>query len=346
MSIKRFHPHQPLQIICRVHESETEIWEDMYAPRLRQQYVGIPYIDFSIVETQLRYPAVRDDKVIGQQIAGNFPELIFQNADEHGYINKGDMLFWFEEPLNGWRQGIARSFFLEEIPTENFSWPKISKIFDGTLRKPLRAFTEGDVIEGKCESIHVEHGLLIDFGCSCAGILPMDESTWTELYAKLPYTKYEELRPDYERLRPGNDSPVFKCKIRRKLSPTVARWPVELDVLEPAWLSDFIIPIHKYEPKALSVKTEFSQVNERELSRYLGRPYRPARSFAYNSDDFAGNRGWLQLRHDYFPGDQTQPFKQDDVFSLKPIQQQHLDRLAHNYTKGKTFEDAEDILSL
>merc|ERR1739848_289747 len=107
-----------------IHESEFEIWGPMYAHDLTQNYVGIPYIEFELLETQLRYPHRHKDKFIGQQVIGNFPELIFQNPREHGFMNKGDMVFWFNEPTGGWRQGLARYYFLEEIHIENFTWPK------------------------------------------------------------------------------------------------------------------------------------------------------------------------------------------------------------------------------
>merc|ERR1711904_489464 len=157
--------------IARVHESESEIWDSMYAPPVNQKYIGIPYIEFDLIDTQLRYPFRVEDKVIGQQVGGSFPELIFQNPEEHGYVNKGDMGFWFNEPRGGWRQGIARYYFLEEIPKENIAWPKQGRIFDGTLRNQLR-----NIVEGKCESIQLQHGLLIDFGCTFLGLLPIDES--------------------------------------------------------------------------------------------------------------------------------------------------------------------------
>merc|ERR1712046_44870 len=284
-----------------------------------------------------------DDKFIGQQITGGFPELIFQNPEEHGFLDKGDMIFWFHEPLGGWRQGTARYYFLEEIPMESFEWPKQPKIYDGTLRKSLKDFAEGDIVEGKCESIHLTHGLLIDFGCTFLGLLPMDEPAWTRLYHSVPHMMYETIRPDFNRFHPSNGLTIFKCKIRRKLDPKFSRWPVELDILKPSWLTDFVIPIRNSFPKILAVAQELSNLDEREYASHHGRPYRTPRCYTYSFADNKENHKWLQMQQDYFPEDHNQQFKKHDLSPLVLVLQQLKDKLSRDYNKGKILADLDDF---
>jgi len=327
----------------RVNESETEIWGNMYAQNVNQNYVGIPYIEFELIETQLRYPHTRGDSVIGQQIGGSFPELTYQNPEEHAFVNKGDMIFWFNEPLCGWRQGITRYYFLEEIPLEDFEWPKQPKIFDGTLRSSLHNFAEGDLVEGKCDSIHLQHGILVDFGCHFLGLLPMGELAWSKLYASIPHTMHDMIRPDFDRFNPDVMNNTLKCKVRRILDPKFMRWPIELDVVKPSWLSEFVIPIGKYFPRILAVADNLSNLNQREHASHHGRPYRTPRCYAYSSADSVENYEWLQMQYDHYPEDHSQQFKQNDLSPFKSILEQHGDKLARNYDDGKMFTDSSDL---
>merc|ERR1711933_387864 len=162
---------------CRAHDSGRELWEDMYAPNVDQKYIDVPYVEFDLIETHLRFTE-KDHQLINQQVEGNFVNLTFQQPKETNYVNEEDMNFWFNQPEGGWRQGNSRYYFLEEVSIHNINWPKLSKIFDGTIRKSMFEFSEGDIIEGYCNSIHLHHGICVDFGSDTLGLLPLNQMSW------------------------------------------------------------------------------------------------------------------------------------------------------------------------
>merc|ERR1711918_48151 len=113
--------------------------------------------------------------------------------------------------------GVARYYFLEEIPIQTVRWPKLPQVFDGTLRKPMADFQEGCIVTGTSHSIHLHHGICIDFGCNLLGLLPMNATIWERIYAELPLERHAELRPDFDKLQPDKPLTNFSCKVRRKL---------------------------------------------------------------------------------------------------------------------------------
>merc|ERR1712070_812205 len=138
------------------------------------------------------------------------------------------MDYWFNEPNGGWRQGIARYYSLKEVMIQNVSWPKLARISDGTLRKSIDSYRVGDIVQGTCDSIHLHHGICIDFGCNYLGILPMNVAIWNQIYTDLDYEKYEEIRPDSDKLSAKKKLTTFICEIRASLDRKYFRWPVEL----------------------------------------------------------------------------------------------------------------------
>merc|ERR1712025_1546018 len=122
---------------CRIYGLEREIWDGIYPPSVNQKNIGLPYIEFDLIHTHLRYPDREGDQLINEQIGGKFIDLIFQDPNEPNYINEGDMDYWFNEPEGGWRQGVARYYLMEELPIRHAKWPKIPKIFDGILRRHI-----------------------------------------------------------------------------------------------------------------------------------------------------------------------------------------------------------------
>merc|ERR1712207_121009 len=85
-----------------------------------QKYIGVPYVEFDLIETHLRFTE-KDHQLINQQIEGNFVNLTFQQPEETNYINEEDMNFWFNQPEGGWRQGNGRYYFLEEVSIRNIN---------------------------------------------------------------------------------------------------------------------------------------------------------------------------------------------------------------------------------
>jgi hypothetical protein len=272
------------------------LWEDIYATGADKKYIALPYIEFELIETHLRYPEEKKDQLISQQVVGNFADLIFQDPNSKDYINESDMEFWFEEPSNGWRQGLARFYYLEELPLHTVSWPKLAKIFDGAIRKSMNAYEEGEIISGFCESIHMHHGISIDFGCDFLGLVPMDHEEWERANINLPSAKLELLRPDFDRLSNKEKSPIFVCKVRRKLDNKYFRWPIELDVIEPAWLRQYVLAIGDYEPRLIASDEHLSKIDSREFARISGRKYNSPRGYSYRFEDYTDHNTWTQTQ--------------------------------------------------
>jgi len=305
--------------VCRLNASGFDARDDMYSPHSNRKNNGLPYVEFELINTHLRYPDRDGDQLINEQIAGKFIDLIFKDPKEPNYINEGDMDYWFNEPEGGWRQGVARYYFLEEVPIESVSWPKLAKICDGTIRKTLDNYKQGDIIEGTCDSIHLHHGICIDFGCNYLGILPMNETLWEKIYVELAYERYEEIRPDFDKLSYSKALTVFTCKIRAKLDNKYFRWPLELDIVSPAWLKNYILKAGESELTLLAVAKNLSMIDAREYARASGRPYRTPRQYEFGSTNTGENHLWQQAQIDYYHEDHSQEFMSYDVSPLVPV---------------------------
>jgi len=282
---------------------------------IEQKYVAIPYVEFDLIETHLRYPE-KNDHLLCQQVAGNFADIIFQDPNKATYVNEPDMEFWFTEPICGWRQGIARLYYLEEVSMQNVNWPYLSRIFDGIMRKPIENYKEGDIINGYCKSIQMHQGIYIDFGCTFLGLLPMNQEAWERANSDLPRTKLNKLRPEFDGLKSQEKSYIFRCKIRRKLNIEYFRWPIELDVIKPTWLEKYISTYGDYEPRLLVVDEHLAKISGEDLARVSGRKYNSPRSYCYRFVDYNDNNYWLQTQIDYFPEDHSKGFKRHDTSSV------------------------------
>jgi hypothetical protein len=328
----------------RATESKRELWEDMYSNGVHLKYIGIPFVEFDIIETHLRYPNQNDEQLIGQQVGGNFTDLILQDPREPNYKNDEDVKFWFNEPIGGWRQGIARYFYLEEIPIHNVSWPKLSKISDGRLRISINDFKESDVVEGYCESIHLHHGICIDFGCNHLGLLPLGPENWEKIYDDLPCESHVKLRPDFDKIRSDNPPFIFKCKLRRKLDHNYFRWPIELDIIKPEWLRAYIIPVGDYEPRLLIMPEKLTEMDEKDYGRLAGRHYRPPRRYSYRFADHEENNSWIQAQLENAPEDHSREFVSSEIsYSNRAIKRKK-EELIHKCEGGQILTDQNDFI--
>jgi len=300
------------KIFCNISESEKEIWSDMYTPDVKQSYIGIPFIEFDLIETHLLYPQRENDVTIYTQVSGAFDDLLYQKENETTYINEIDMKFWFNEPDGGWRQGIARYYFLEEIPMQNINWPKSAKIFDGKIRKTIEEFEEGYYVEGHCEYLELNHGICIDFGCSTLGLLLMKASSWEKIYLDVEIENYLELSPNSHSTNSDGKSTIFKCTIRRKLDETHFRWPFELDVHEPSWLHNYIVPLCEYEPLLLVMPLEIADTTTYKYARLCGRSITPHRSYSYHYTEYSENNQWLSSIIDILAGEHSQDYMHNE----------------------------------
>jgi hypothetical protein len=278
--------------------------------------------------------------LIAQQVTGNFADLVFQDPNETDYANETDMKFWFTEPSYGWRQGVARFYYLEEVPLQNVNWPKLAKIFDGTKRKSIEEYEEGAVIIGISESLHVHQGICIDFGCVFLGLIPMTHVTWERMIKEISSEKLEKLQPQSGRLDGKKFS--FTCKIRRKLPFKYFRWPIELDIIEPKWLVPYIIPIGNYEPLLLVLSNNLAKIDGEEYARMSGRKYYHPRSYSYRFADYTDNNPWLQTQIDYFPRDHFRELQNYSLSSnITKMKREH-EIIGLKLKVGKIFYDDKD----
>merc|ERR1712050_270284 len=107
--------------------------------------------------------------------------------------------------------------------------------------------------------------------------------------------------PHFDKLRPEEKKILFKCKIRRKLNYKYFRWPLELDLVKPTWLTKFVIHVGDYEPRLLIVAENLSNIDGYEYASVSGRNHHPPRRYTYRNTEHAENHQWLSSQLEYSP---------------------------------------------
>ncbi len=101
-----------------------------------------------------------------------------------------------------------------------------------STQPPLEELEEGAVVEGVITDIWLYHGCQIDVGNQFDGLIPMLQDEWMQ----------EGVR---EALMPGDR---VKARVHRVLQPGLYRWPVQLEMLEPAEIAGRIMDPEEYNP--------------------------------------------------------------------------------------------------
>merc|ERR1712224_175562 len=108
----------------------------------------------------------------------------------------------------------------------------------------------------------------------------------------LSHEKLDELHPDSNTAELNGKKFIYICKIRRKLDSKYFRWPIELDVIEPVWLKEYIIPLGDYIPRLIVVDEYLSKIDSRDYARVCGRKSNPLRDYSYRFSDCVHNNPW------------------------------------------------------
>lgn len=78
---------------------------------------------------------------------------------------------------------------------------------------------------------------------------------------------YDYLRPDYDILAGLPELPKLVCRIHKLRDPRLYRWPVCLEVIEPAWLRDYVEPLEEHQPRAVVMREDLSGIDIFERTR-------------------------------------------------------------------------------
>jgi hypothetical protein len=108
----------------------------------------------------------------------------------------------------------------------------------------------GTEVTGEVEEVHYIHGVFVDFGAKLQGLIPVDSDTWTALNAKDPQV--------YASILPGKP---IRAKIAALLDPKRFRFPVVLEVLEPAGLRPYVFR-QRYPPVQVLPTDELDELSE------------------------------------------------------------------------------------
>ncbi|CAK0743333.1 hypothetical protein CVIRNUC_001462 [Coccomyxa viridis] len=144
-----------------------------------------------------------------------------------GDIKPEDSDYWFTEPEGGWNQQ-------DRILKKGIQAPLTyaSARHEGLGRKSLREFKEGMVLTGKVNAMYFNHGIKVDMGGLFDGLVPayVQEEAWNSLAGKLEMGM------------------KVKARVHKIFTGPRCRFPIQLELLEPAELVDNMKPPDEYYP--------------------------------------------------------------------------------------------------
>jgi len=156
-------------------------------------------------------------------------KFYLQELFEDSGIDLEETAYWFHTPPGGWSTEPVKLQAAEEAPvTFPEPWHEEG---ESTGRVEFERLREGEVITGVISDCWLYHGIQVDFGAACDGLVPIFHDQWME----------EGVR---ETLMPGEQVRARIHKLRR---PGLYRWPVQLELLEPAHLAHKLLPPDAYD---------------------------------------------------------------------------------------------------
>eukprot|EP00884_Botryococcus_braunii_P010347 jgi/Botrbrau1/19313/Bobra.0073s0049.1 len=187
---------------------------------------------------------------LGKRVGRTFIDGLFSEE-----ISIEDMEYWFTEPPGGWDNKRKRIQRAEEIP---FEWWDAKH--EGLGRTRLEDLEEGMEFTGTVRRLMMTHGVQIDIGAEFDGLIPVVFS----------YHAWKPLRGEF-----GLDSQV-RVRIHKKYPGTGCRFPIQLELLEPAHLIPLVVPPDEwwgpsYDFRGLSTVQEMSKVAAQDVSE--GKPF-------------------------------------------------------------------------
>ncbi|BDA41840.1 hypothetical protein COCOBI_02-6340 [Coccomyxa sp. Obi] len=144
-----------------------------------------------------------------------------------GDVSPEETQYWFTEPKEGWNQEdkVVRKA-RECAPTFAFAH------HEGIGRRPLSDYIVGMELSGTVCAVYFNHGVKVDLGGQYDGLLPVAnaEEAWVALRGHFKL-----------------GSPV-KVRVYRIFHGPRCRFPIQLELLEPAELVDKMMPSDEYFP--------------------------------------------------------------------------------------------------
>jgi len=192
---------------CRVTNTSEEIYRAL--GRSVPDEETDEYIDVS--QLQVHNPELG---ILENRVGKFFLQELFEDSG----VDLEETAYWFHTPPGGWNTDPLKVLAAEEAPV-TFSNPEHHN--EEGDRVLIEELEEGMIIDGFVSDCWLYHGLQVDFGAHFDGLVPIPEDTWMEPGMR-------------EGLMPGQ---YIQARIHRVLQPGLYRWPVQLELLEPAHLA-------------------------------------------------------------------------------------------------------------
>ena len=207
--------------ICRITNTNEEIYRALGIDPMQDVNT------VSIAQQQVLYPELG---TLEGRVSKFYLEELFSGSGP----DLEETAYWFHTPAEGWKKELTRYEKAEEAEVTFADPSHVSWERDG--RVSLSELQEGQVITGTISDVWLYHGCQIDFGYEFDGLIPMTEDNWMQDEA-VGMT-----------LMPGDE---VTCRVYKVRQPGLYRWPVQLQILEPASMvshvmnpEDFNAPIN------------------------------------------------------------------------------------------------------
>lgn len=240
---------------CKVTNTGEEIYKQLGEPN--------PDLDDDFeVERELVYDAELGP--LSRRVTRQYFDAI--TNDE---VDIQETAFWFSEAPRD-EEGNDTGW----LPiVEKFDPPPECEVEDpdpyhpGDGRTPFEELEEGQEFVGEITDVWLYHGAEVDFGAEFDGIIPIFEEDWLE--------------GANEVLEPGT---MVRVKIHKLRMPNLFRWPVQLEILEPA-IQDRLPPPDEYDAP-VNLGWAFDQgLTFEQICELTGREYEPMHYYMPPDDD-------------------------------------------------------------
>mmetsp|Transcript_3050 Transcript_3050/g.7026 ORF Transcript_3050/g.7026 Transcript_3050/m.7026 type:complete len:340 (-) Transcript_3050:422-1441(-) len=201
---------------ARITNTSNEIWQYKGMPPQNEDNEEILVDQLEVLNPELGRLEHRIGKV--------YLDELFQDSG----VDLEETAYWFHTPPGGWSTSPVRLKPAEQapitFPEPNHLEPELQN------RVPFENLEEGSVITGPITDVWLYHGIQVDFGASSDGLVPITQDQWMEAGLR-------------DILKPGMEVTARIYKLRQ---PGLYRWPVQLQLIEPAQVAMVLSPPEEY----------------------------------------------------------------------------------------------------
>jgi len=165
--------------------------------------------------------------------------------------------YWFYTPPEGWNSEPVKYKAAEEAPVTFANPAHEDAAAEGRIS--IDQLQEGQVITGMVSDVWLYHGCQVDFGAEFDGLVPVTQDQWMDGVRNL--------------LMPGDE---VKARVHRVLQPGLYRWPVQLELLEPAEAAAQLSPPDEYISPIDHAWAQEQGMTMEDITDVTGRYYEPS----------------------------------------------------------------------